>query len=342
MEKLSVIIPCYNVEDYIDQTIGSLLNQTYRDFTILCLDDCSGDNTYEKLQYLSEMDSRIKVYRNNENLGVIRTLNKLIELSNSEWLIRMDSDDIFEPSRVEKLFKKIENEKLDIVSTSYSYIDFNGKEIKQNRELYLCTLNKSIKYMALLNSPFPSQALFHHSVFEREVFDNEFKVAEDYFFFTKVIKNRDIKVANLPEKLYRYRINPNGLTNTNALLMRKNHYEIAKRYARDILGVEAEEMKFLEITLKLGDFRQHKSKAIAQIIKCLFTLKQRFCLEFLPDKNELKEINLYTEQYFIYLLYTLLNSSLDLRKKIGVVIIILPYIIRNFNIKTATWLIKNK
>lgn len=341
MEKLSVIIPCYNVENYIEETIESLLNQTYRDFSIICLDDCSQDHTLDALKRLSKRDSRIKVYANEVNLGVIGTLNKLVGLSDSEWILRMDSDDIFESSRISKLINKIQEKPFQIVSTSYSYIDFNSRVIPSKIGLDLCTLNKSIKYMALLNSPFPSQALFHRSVFEKEKFDDEFKVAEDYYFFTKLLEDNDVKVANLPEKLYRYRINPSGLTHTNALLMRQNHFEIAKRYALHILGKASHEINFLQIGLKLIDLNTLDSKTIIHYLKQLFNLKTDYCLKFSPDKNELDEINKYTQQYFIYLLYTVFSSTISFAKKMKVVIGMCPYIFKSFNPQTIKWLIKN-
>lgn len=341
MEKLSVIIPCYQVENYIEETIESLLNQTYRDFSIICLDDCSQDHTLDTLHRLSERDSRIKVYANEVNLGIIGTLNKLVELSDSEWIIRMDADDIFEPSRISKLIHKIQEKPFHIVSTSYGYIDFNSRAIPSKRGLDLCTQDKSIKYMALLNSPFPSQALFHRSVFERERFDDEFKVAEDYYFFTKVIKDEAIHVANLPEKLYQYRINPSGLTHTNALLMRQNHFEIAKRYAQHILGKGSDEMNFLEIGLKLIDLNTLNSKTIIHYLQQLFNLKADYCLKFSPDKDELKEINWYTQQYFIYLLYGLFSSSISFYKKLRIALGMSFYILKSFNLQTIKWLIKN-
>ncbi len=342
MEKLSVIIPCYNVENYIEETIVSLINQTYKGFTIYCLDDCSSDKTFDKLLELQLKYPQIKLFRNEINLGVIETLNKLITLCESEFIIRMDSDDIFEYDRVEKLLQEAEKGKLHIVSSSYSFIDFRGKEIVNKRGLYLCTLNKAIKFMALLNSPFPSQALFSKQIFDREIFDTEFKVAEDYYFFTKVLKNNDIKVANLSEKLYKYRINPNGLSNSNELLMRQNHYKIAVRYANNILGVSVDDMQFLEIGLKLLDYNKYSGRQIAGILRKLFKVRDLFNTKYSPSPEERKQINLYTKQYYLYLLYSFITSPVNSFKKIIGLVGILPTLFNVLNIENIKWLIRNK
>ena len=342
MEKLSVIIPCYNVENYIEETIVSLINQTYKGFTIYCLDDCSSDKTFDKLLELQLKYPQIKLFRNEINLGVIETLNKLITLCESEFIIRMDSDDIFEKDRIEKLFYKAKEGNYDIVSSAYSFIDFQGKKIVNKRGLSLCTLDKSIKFMALLNSPFPSQALFCKKIFDTEKFDAEFKVAEDYYFFTKILKHKDIKVSNLSENLYKYRINPNGLSNSNELLMRQNHYKIAVRYANNILGVSADDMQFLEIGLKLLDYNKYSGREVARILRKLFKVRDLFNTKFSPSPEERREINLYSKQYYLYLLYSFISSPVNSFKKITGLLGILPTLFNVLNIENIKWLIRNK
>ena len=342
MEKLSVIIPCYNVENYIEDAIDSLINQTYKEFAIYCLDDCSTDKTYDKLLALSQKYSRIKLFKNEFNVGVIGTLNKLIELCASEFVIRMDSDDIFEKDRIEKLFYKAKEGNYDIVSSAYSFIDFQGKEIVNKRGLSLCTLDKSIKFMALLNSPFPSQALFCKKIFDTEKFDAEFKVAEDYYFFTKILKHKDIKVSNLSENLYKYRINPNGLSNSNELLMRQNHYNIAVRYAKNILDVSADDMEFLKIGLKLLDYNKYSGREIAKILKNLFKIKNLFLAKYLPSLQERNEIETYTKQYYLYLLYCFVCLPINPFKKVVGLSSNIFTLFFALNLENIKWLIRNK
>ena len=98
--RLTVIMPAYNAEEFLEESISSILNQTYSDFELLIGDDGSTDRTMEIIQ--SFCDDRIIVMRNEKNLGIPCTLNRLIKASKGEYIARQDSDDISLPKRLEK------------------------------------------------------------------------------------------------------------------------------------------------------------------------------------------------------------------------------------------------
>ena len=100
MKRLTVLMPVYNVAPYVADAIESVLSQTYSDFELLVLDDCSTDNTVDIVN--SFKDSRIRLVRNEVNLGLAENLNKGIELANTEFIARMDGDDIACPLWLEK------------------------------------------------------------------------------------------------------------------------------------------------------------------------------------------------------------------------------------------------
>lgn len=100
MPKISVVMPAYNAEKYITEAIESILNQTCGDFELIILNDCSKDGTEEII--LSYDDERIVYIKNEENLGVARTLNKGLQMAKGEYIARMDADDISLPQRLEK------------------------------------------------------------------------------------------------------------------------------------------------------------------------------------------------------------------------------------------------
>ena len=117
---VSVLIPCYNVEKYVEESIHSILNQTYRNLEIIAINDCSTDRSGVLLEQLSMKDSRLKVVTNEKNLKLIKTLNKGIELCNGDYVARMDADDISLPTRIEKEVAFLEqNKDHDIVSTLF-------------------------------------------------------------------------------------------------------------------------------------------------------------------------------------------------------------------------------
>ena len=87
---ISVIIPVYNVELYVEKAINSILNQTYSNLQIIIIDDCSTDRTYEIVQNISKLDSRVLILRNKINSKIVKTLNYGLEYARGEYIARMD------------------------------------------------------------------------------------------------------------------------------------------------------------------------------------------------------------------------------------------------------------
>ena len=104
---ITVLMPVYNGEKYLQQAIESILKQTFTDFEFLIINDGSTDNSENII--LSYDDSRIRYIKNEENLRLIRTLNKGIELAKGKYIARMDCDDISLPYRFEKQLKEFQN-----------------------------------------------------------------------------------------------------------------------------------------------------------------------------------------------------------------------------------------
>lgn len=115
MSEISVIIPCHNVERYIDICLGALLIQSFQDFEVLCLDDCSTDNTLQVIEQYAKFDSRIKIIPNHEKHGpdVLRGIG--IQNANSPYCVFVDSDDFFSPFMLEKYLENIKANDSDYV-----------------------------------------------------------------------------------------------------------------------------------------------------------------------------------------------------------------------------------
>ena len=107
MSEISVIIPCHNVERYIDICLGALLIQSFSDFEVLCLDDCSTDNTLRVIEQYAKLDPRIKIIPNYEKHGpdVLRGIG--IQNANSPYCVFVDADDVFSPFMLEKYLNNI-------------------------------------------------------------------------------------------------------------------------------------------------------------------------------------------------------------------------------------------
>lgn len=101
--KVSVLIPVFNVEKYIKDSVQSIRNQTYKNIEIIVIDDGSTDDTFGVVAKIAESDKRIKLFKNEKNIGIVKTLNRALELSTGEYIARMDGDDISELDRIEKI-----------------------------------------------------------------------------------------------------------------------------------------------------------------------------------------------------------------------------------------------
>ena len=116
MPLISVVMPAYNAEKYIVEAIESVLQQTFHDWELIIVDDCSQDNTFYIAQDFSKKDSRIKTYRLNSNSGsAYIPRKKAIELSQSDWIVGLDADDYLETEDLDKLYDRMNETKAEIV-----------------------------------------------------------------------------------------------------------------------------------------------------------------------------------------------------------------------------------
>jgi len=133
MAKVSILIPVYNTQDFIAESIESILNQTYRDFELVIVDDCSTDNTYSICQRYASSDSRIKLFRNEKNLGMMRNWNYGISLCKGDYWGKLDADDWWNPEMIEvcvKIF--VQYPGVGMVCTRHVNIDEKGRIIEES------------------------------------------------------------------------------------------------------------------------------------------------------------------------------------------------------------------
>lgn len=304
---VSVIIPCYNVGSYIDEGILSILNQTYQNFEVVCLDDCSTDNTFDKLFEFSKLDSRVKVYKNSENIGLVGALNKLVELASSDVLIRMDPDDVSVYNRIELLVKAYVTSKSKVISSRYSLIDKFGNKMSYKGYDILFSAN-GIKYTSLFNSPIPhAPALIHKSIFLKFKYDNEYLAAEDYNLWVNLILNNFNDFLILNNVLYLYRIIETSTSFVNNSAQAENHLKISQKAINGILGLSTQN---LNIKYSKNNFENifYTHKIYLNTINEIKLIKEEFIKKIKPTIFELKEINSYTNQHSVFLTYKFFNS----------------------------------
>lgn len=208
--KISVVMSCYNRKDYVSDAIESILNQTYKDFEFIIIDDCSTDGTREIIQKYADKDSRIVFIKNAHNLGLISNLNTGLELAKGEYIARMDDDDISLPERFEKQVKYLdEHQDITVLGT---FIETFGKEDSMSwvNECDSSIINIIINFFnpmchptVMIRNKFLKE---HHLQYAAEALH-----AEEYDLW-KNISLKDGKLANLPEILLKYRVHENSIT----------------------------------------------------------------------------------------------------------------------------------
>lgn len=201
---VSVIIPCYNASKYVEKAVRSIMEQTYNNLEILVANDCSTDNTLEILEKLSSEDSRIKIINNEQNLKIVKTLNKLISIASGKYIARMDADDISLPDRIEKqvLFLE-ENYEYALCGTNTWHINESGSIIgKSNLPL---TYEENKYYLSYYSTFYHPTITIRSDVYKNNLYSDDFLYAEDYELWCRLIFKEKIKAANLKERLFKYR-----------------------------------------------------------------------------------------------------------------------------------------
>lgn len=123
---VSIIMPSYNTADYIAESIQSVLEQSYTDWELIVVDDCSTDNTDEVIKpYLT--DCRIKYYKNEQNSGAAVSRNHALREANGKWIAFLDSDDLWMPDKLEKQIRYMEMNGYHFSYTNYSEINAEGQ-----------------------------------------------------------------------------------------------------------------------------------------------------------------------------------------------------------------------
>lgn len=125
--KVSVIIPVFNVENYINRCLDSILAQTLIDIEVICIDDCSTDNSYEIVRQYAAEDIRLKCFRNEQNIGQGLTRSRGLDIAQGEYVAFVDSDDWIEPNMYESLYEVTNEKKYDLVCCNLSYDFMNGE-----------------------------------------------------------------------------------------------------------------------------------------------------------------------------------------------------------------------
>lgn len=223
---VSIIMPSYNSEKYIEATLNSVRKQTYQNWEVILVDDCSSDNTLKIVESYAYMDSRIKYYKLEKNSGAAVARNASIELANGEFFAFLDSDDLWHPEKLEKQIKFMVDNNYYFTCTSYSKVDEKGSMLEGGRRAKL----KSDYNGVLKNCPGNSTVIYNAKKIGK-VKIPDIKKRNDYVMWLKIIK-KEKYLYGLDELLGSQRMRE-GSISSNKFSLVKYHWKVY----RDIEGL---------------------------------------------------------------------------------------------------------
>jgi glycosyltransferase involved in cell wall biosynthesis len=225
MPKVSVYIPVYNREKYIEKAISGILNQTFKDFELLIIDDGSTDASLEKVKSFN--DPRIKIYQNDGNKGIVYTRNRAFELATGTYLAINDSDDFSYPDRLEKQVAVMDaNPKIGILGGIAKRI---YSDTKFDYWRYPCT-SEDIKLRLFWGSAMINSTLLLRLEFFKTHplrYNPDFPVAEDYDLFER--SQEFFQLQNLDDTLIDYYSHSENLTHSQNDKMKDCAFQINNR-----------------------------------------------------------------------------------------------------------------
>lgn len=220
---VSIIMPAYNCEKLVGTTIESVINQSYRNWELIVVDDCSQDNTYKIIKEYMKKDKRIKLYRLEKNSGPAIARNKAIEKAKGKYLAFLDSDDIWFPDKLQKQLRFMEENKYYFTCTSYTKIDEEDNDLKR-----IVYANKKSDYNGILKKcPGNSTVIYNAEKLGRFTIPN-IKKRNDYILWLQVIKKAKY-LHGIDEPLSSHRVRK-GSVSSNKFSLIKYHWIVYRKY----------------------------------------------------------------------------------------------------------------
>lgn len=215
---VSIVMPCYNGEQFIQETIESVMNQTYKSWELIIVDDGSKDNSYSIVSRYAKNDKRIHLIQQ-KNAGSAAARNNGIRHSKGQYLALLDSDDIWLPGFLDSQVRFIQQKGAVCVCSSYSRIDEQSNEILKpvmSKPIITSKDMKAIDYIGCLTG------LYDQSKYGKVYLKEELNsLLDDYAFWIDVINFEGIAYGN-PKILAKYRIRRNSLTGNKIRLIGKH------------------------------------------------------------------------------------------------------------------------
>lgn len=236
INKVSIIMSVYNGEKYLAEAIESILNQTFRDFEFIIINDNSTDNSLKIIRRYQQKDKRIKLVNNSQNIGLTKSLNIGLKIAKGKYIARMDADDISLPMRLQIQVSFLEeNPQIFLVGTGAIKIN----ELSQETGRFKPTISKKILKQKIKIT----NCIYHPTIMFRNtgdyLYNEKFKYAQDYDLYLRLIFNR-MEILNMDNYLLKYRSHKESISQ-DKLKTQKYFKRIAQKdyffnYLKSLIG----------------------------------------------------------------------------------------------------------
>ena len=218
---ISILMPAYNSEAFIQESIDSVKNQTYTNWELIIIDDKSIDNTKEIVKNNCQIDNRIKLYEMEFNSKPAKCRNVGLLHSTGEYIAFLDSDDLWKPEKLKKQLEYMINNDCDFSFTEYDHINEKNEPLKKRAKII-----RRLSYKKMLYHCFTGCLTVMYK--KNGILTPEVKNTEDYALFLDVLKK--VKNAHgIPESMAYYRITNNSFSR-NKIKKIKSFYEVFMKY----------------------------------------------------------------------------------------------------------------
>ncbi|ECQ6396010.1 glycosyltransferase family 2 protein [Campylobacter jejuni] len=224
MFKISIILPTYNVEQYIARAIESCINQTFKNIEIIVVDDCGSNKSIDIVKEYAKKDDRIKIIHNEENLKLLRARYEGVKVANSPYIMFLDPDDYLELNACEECMKILKNNEIDLLFFNAFVLENNNKiERKLNfqekcyvKKDFLKELLKTKNLFWTVWAKVIKKELYLKAVGLISLENAKINMAEDVLLYYPLI-NISNTIFHLSKNLYNYQINNFSITKTLTL-----------------------------------------------------------------------------------------------------------------------------
>jgi len=227
MPRVSIILPVYNGSKYIRESVDSIVNQTFKDWELIIVNDCSTDNTLDIVEEYVLLDERINVISNEVNQKLPRSLNVGFRLAKGDYLTWTSDDNLYNPNAICQMVKYLDENNYEMVCARYDFISEEGE--------YLRTSEPYINELMPVGNRVGACFLYRKRVIEDVgEYDADMFLVEDYDYWLRIYFRYGY-IGFLDDTLYKYRIHGDSLTSTRYLEIQKSNARMKIKYLDKIV-----------------------------------------------------------------------------------------------------------